>query len=230
MDVVEPIYEALSTLNMKLLFDTLGVKRYPITKKTDKIKWRELELLLKQVRSKKAIDVLNAVIDSKLIPVPPSIEDYCRLYCSAPETMYRSEATVQEFLEIEYAQFLAAIGFLYPESEFSTEHGVKGEEYDNVIFVIGRGWNQYQFEFYAPMINGTVDIPQGKEASFVRNRNLFYVCCSRPKKRLIIFVTIPIDSNFKAFLTDLVGLENIFTYNQFVNKSTNINTSLPEIF
>lgn len=51
-----------------------------------------------------------------------------------------------------YTQFLSAIGFLYPEAEFSTEHGVKDEEYDNVIFVIGKGWNQYQFENYAPMI------------------------------------------------------------------------------
>lgn len=31
-------------------------------------------------------------------------------------------------------------------AEFSTEHGVKGEEYDNVVFVISKGWNQYQFE------------------------------------------------------------------------------------
>lgn len=32
MDTVEPIYHALETLNMQLLFDTLGIKRYPITK------------------------------------------------------------------------------------------------------------------------------------------------------------------------------------------------------
>lgn len=81
---------------------------------------------------------------------------------------------------MDYAQFLAAIHFLYPESEFSTEHGVKGEEYDNVVFVVSRGWNQYQFEKYAPMIkNG---YPADKEAAFIRNRNLFYVCCSRPKR------------------------------------------------
>lgn len=90
--------------------------------------------------------------------------------------------SIKEFLELEYAQFLAAIDFLYPEARFSTEHGVKGEEYDNVIFAISKGWNQYQFETYAPMIDGSVPIPRGKESSFERNRNLFYVCCSRPKK------------------------------------------------
>ena len=36
MDTVEPIYHALNTSNMQLLFDTLGIKRYPITKKSEK--------------------------------------------------------------------------------------------------------------------------------------------------------------------------------------------------
>lgn len=40
MDTVEPIYHALETLNMQLLFDTLGIKRYPITKKSEKEKWK----------------------------------------------------------------------------------------------------------------------------------------------------------------------------------------------
>ena len=107
-----------------------------------------------------------------------------------------------------------------PEAQFSTEHGVKGEEYDNVVFVVSKGWNQYQFETYAPMINGTVPIPRGREAAFERNRNLFYVCCSRPKKRLILFVTIPFESHFKDFLTKLVGMENVYTYSEFIEIKT----------
>lgn len=102
-------------------------------------------------------------------------------------------------MELDYTQFISAIEFLYPEALFSTEHGVKGEEYDNVIFVISRGWNMYQFETYAPMITGKASIPSGKQISFERNRNLFYVCCSRPRKRLFFFVTIPIDQTFKEF-------------------------------
>lgn len=47
-------------------------------------------------------------------------------------------------------------------------------------------------------------------------RNLFYVCCSRPKKRLFFFVTVPIETAFRAFLVTLVGEENILTYEQFM--------------
>ena len=215
METVEPVYKALQTSDMQLLFDTLK-KRYPVTKKSEKLCWKALEQELAKVREKRAADVLKTVIESDLIPIPPQVEGYYQLYCTTPELIYPNGVPIREFLELEYAQFLAAIDFLYPEAEFSTEHGVKGEEYDNIVFVISKGWNQYQFETYAPMINGSVPIPRGKEASFERNRNLFYVCCSRPKKRLVFFVSVPMTTAFHSFLSDLVGEENIVTYGEYL--------------
>lgn len=215
METVEPVYKALQTSDMQLLFNTLK-KRYPITKKSEKLSWKVFEQELTEVREKRAADVLKTVIESNLVPIPPQVEGYYQLYCTTPELIYPNGVPIREFLELEYAQFLAAIDFLYPEAEFSTEHGVKGEEYDNVVFVISKGWNQYQFETYAPMINGSVPIPRGKEASFERNRNLFYVCCSRPKKRLIFFVSVPMTAVFRGFLSDLVGEENIVTYSEYI--------------
>lgn len=91
--------------------------------------------------------------------MPPKLDGWYRLYHNAPETIYSSDTSIQSFLDLEYTQFTAAINFLYPEALFSTEHGVKGEEYDNVVFVISKGWNQYQFETYAPMINGKTSVP-----------------------------------------------------------------------
>lgn len=220
MNTVEPIYEVLSTSNMQLLFDTLGIRRYPITKKAEKMKWKEFESQLKKARNGRAIDVINTIVETKLVPIPSSVDGYYHLYFDAPDTIYGLDATIRDVLDLDYSQFKAAIEFLYPESEFSTEHGVKGEEYDNVIFVISKGWNQYQFETYAPMITGKVPIPVGKEASYERNRNLFYVCCSRAKKRLFLFVSIPLSSSFREFLIDIVGSENIYTFNEYLdNKS-----------
>lgn len=204
------------TSNTQLLFDTLDIKRYPITKKSEKVKWQKLREQLVETRTQKAINVLELVYQTGLIPIPPKLDGYYRLYHDAPETMYIAEVTIQTFLDLEYTQFLAAIDFLYPEAVFSTEHGVKGEEYDNVVFVVSKGWNQYQFEAYAPMITGHSPVPRGKETSFERNRNLFYVCCSRPKKRLFFFVTVPVEPVFKTFLTDLIGEDNIYTYSQFL--------------
>ena len=216
METVEPIYKALKNSNMQLLFDTLGIKRFPIKKKSEKTKWKELQQQLENARTKRAIDVFELVKQSKLIPIPPKLDGWYHLYQEAPETVYASNASIQSFLELEYLQFAAVIDFLHPDAMFSTEHSVKGEEYDNVVFVIGRGWNLYHFETYAPMITGRSSIPKGKEASFERNRNLFYVCCSRAKKRLFLFVTIPTDYEFKTFLMSLIGKDNIYTYSQFL--------------
>lgn len=216
MNTVEPIYKALCTSNTQLLFDTLDIKRYPITRKSEKAKWQEFRKQLAEARTQKAIDVLELVHQTDLIPIPPNLDGYYCLYHNAPEAMYIAEVTIRSFLELEYSQFLAAIDFLYPEAVFSTEHGVKGEEYDNVVFVISKGWNQYQFETYAPMITGLSSIPEGKEASYERNRNLFYVCCSRSKKRLFLFVTVPMEAAFRTFLITLVGENNILTYQQFM--------------
>ena len=91
------------------------------------------------------------------------------------------------------------------------------DKYDNVIFVISRGWLQYKFETYAPMITGQIAISFNKQSSFEKNRNLFYVCCSRSKKRLFFLVTIPTDPIFKLFLERLVGRENVISYNHFVD-------------
>ena len=215
MEMVEPIYKALKETDMQLLFDTLKLKRYPIQTKFDKQKWKMFYDQLSHVRKQKTIDVLKVVIESGLIAVPPNIVAYYNMYFTVPDLCY-CNTTLKEFLNLEYDQFLAAINFLYPEADFSTDHGVKGEEYDNVIFVISKGWNQYQFETYAPMIkNG---YPQGKEASYIRNRNLFYVCCSRPKKRLFFFITVQIDDTFRDFLRKLVGEENIMTYKKYISQ------------
>ena len=216
MDTVEPIYKALKDSNMQLLFDTLGIKRFPIKKKSEKVKWKDLQQQLEDARTKRAIDVFELIKRTKLIPIPPKLDGWYHLYQKAPDTVYVSNASIQSFLELDYLQFTAAIDFLFPDAMFSTEHGVKGEEYDNVVFVISKGWNLYQFETYAPMITGHSNVPEGKQASYERNRNLFYVCCSRPKKRLFFFVSVPIDAVFRAFLTKLVGTDNIYTYSQYL--------------
>lgn len=223
MDTVEPIYHALETLNMQLLFDTLGIKRYPITKKSEKEKWKIFQEKLREAREKRAIDVIELIKQTELIPVPPRLDGWCHLYYNEPETIYSSDASIKTFLELDYTQFISVMNFLYPEALFSTEHGVKGEEYDNVVFVISKGGNTYQFETYAPMITGKVPVPSGKQGSFERNRNLFYVCCSRPRKRLFFFVTVPINQTFKEFLVELVGKENYYTYDQYIKMDSVLN-------
>lgn len=112
--------------------------------------------------------------------------------------------------EFSYAQALKTVGKDikdYQKATTGTQHKFLDIRFE---------WNQYQFETYAPMITGRTPIPNGKQTSYERNRNLFYVCCSRPRKRLFFFVSVPIDASFRVFLDDLVGAENIYTYGQYL--------------
>lgn len=105
MDTVEPIYHALETLNMQLLFDTLGIKRYPITKKSEKEKWKIFQEKLREAREKRAIDVIEVINETKLIPFPPKLDGWYHLYHNAPGTIYSSNTSIQAFLELDYTQF-----------------------------------------------------------------------------------------------------------------------------
>lgn len=222
MEIVEPIYNSLQTGNMNQLLDAIKRRRAPVGTKSDKGKWASLKDELDIARKGRAIDVLNVVKDSGLVPMPPKVVGYYHEYSSGPEMMY-GKTTIGNFLDIEYRQFVSAANFLLPESVYSTDHGVKGEEYEHVIFVVSKGWNQYQFDQYAPMMLNEDLIPPDKEKSYVRNRNLFYVCCSRPKKRLVIFVTHPVEKQFEEFLVELAGKENVYTFSEFQEYSTTPN-------
>ena len=80
---------------------------------------------------------------------------------------------------------------------------------------MGRGWNLYKFEDSLYKDERSL---QGKElAAYIRNRNLFYVCCSRPKKRLAILITVEINSQFEEYLQNVFGIENVISYGEFMN-------------
>jgi DNA helicase-2/ATP-dependent DNA helicase PcrA len=215
MNTIEPIFEALKSNNTQLLFESLGIRRYPINTKAQKQDWSDLKYKLESARNSIVSDVLSIVISSKLIPIPPKVAEINKNIFIAPDMTYRN-GTISDLANLAYNEFVNGIEFLRPSAIYSTDHGVKGEEYDNVIFVIGRGWNHYNFERYMPMDPN--NISADNQGSYERNRNLFYVCCSRPKKSLILFITTPFKEDFKAYIEKLVSKDNIFSFSEYIEK------------
>src|SRR3546814_1202712 len=72
--------------------------------------------------------------------------------------------------------------FIDGHTPFATKHGVKGAEFENVLVVVGRGWNKYNFAQMLEWIDAGP--PPDKLEFFENNRNLFYVACSRPKVQI----------------------------------------------
>ena len=90
---------------------------------------------------------------------------------------------------VPYREIVALCRYLSGHSPFETKHGVKGAEFENVLVVIGRGWNRYNFNQMLELATDDLHIPTNRQAAFERNRNLLYVTCSRPKRRLAVLFT-----------------------------------------
>ena len=76
------------------------------------------------------------------------------------------------------------------------------------LVVIGRGWNHYDFgKMLALAQKGT--IPDTERDMFERNRNLFYVTCSRSKKRLALLFTQEISEDAMRTVETWFGAVNI---------------------
>jgi DNA helicase-2/ATP-dependent DNA helicase PcrA len=83
------------------------------------------------------------------------------------------------------AQALAYYTYYNSYSPYSTQHGIKGAEFDNVLVVMDNGrWNNYNFKYY---FEGTT----GKDTVVSRTERIDYVCCSRTMVNLVVFYPSP---------------------------------------
>lgn len=214
-DKVEPIMSALRNSDSKSLSSILESQRFVLNNKSQKMKWHNLLAQLDEASQKSIYDILSCVIDCRLIPIPDSISNIYNAFISDEEVLYpHSSFKTKELFDIPYREVQAVIPFLKSESAFKTEHGVKGEEYDNVMFVVGRGWNEYKFDGWMP--KDASRLSDKDLNAYIRNRNLFYVCCSRPRKNLVLLVTVPITREFRVYLEGIFGAENIVSYPDFI--------------
>ena len=214
-DTIFPLINSINENDMIGICDILKISKYPIQTKGDKKKWNELKNVFGEIDDQTIFELLSIFIERKLLSLPQKIDDIYKKMKSDSSENYQ-KGSYKQLKDIKVLEFKKAVAFISPESQFSTDHGVKGEEYESVLFVIGRGWNLYQFDQWMP--REKEDLCDKDKKSFERNRNLFYVCCSRAKRNLILLVTIPLEGAFKQYLEDLVGSENIIEYEDYLSK------------
>lgn len=103
--------------------------------------------------------------------------------------MPRSLMEVRKLHDIPYQEIISVTNYLEGHSPFETKHGVKGAEFENVLVIVGRGWNKYNFGKMLENVPKQDTLSEKDRATFENNRNLFYVACSRPKRRLALLFT-----------------------------------------
>lgn len=113
--------------------------------------------------------------------------------------------------DIAFHEFQSLYLYLEGYTPFSTQHKIKGLEFENVLIVLHNGgWNNYNFEYlFDAKIESTLNPSQKKSYPRIlhRTKKLFYVCCTRAKDNLIVYYPSP-SHNVLEGAINLFGIEN----------------------
>lgn len=214
VDILEPVCLAYASRRYGEMFSLLGRRTPLMNSHQNKEEWTiDMDTLLALRENGTIGEVIDHLLMTRRPRLPEGIENKERRLQEwlkqDPEEREesRSLSELNDLRTIAYSEVIALSNFLNNSTPFNTKHGVKGAEFENVLVVCGRGWNQYNFNQFLEWAGGT--IPANKEASYERNRNLFYVACSRPKKRLCLLFTQELSADSIATLKNWFGNDNI---------------------
>ncbi|MFJ8346350.1 UvrD-helicase domain-containing protein [Streptomyces sp. NPDC094153] len=119
-----------------------------------------------------------------LLAVPGKVKDRERRRTAADldERHKRQADFANNIRGVSYREVISVIQFIDELTPFSTQHGVKGDKFENVVVVIDDSVRtMYNI---GKMLAGT-----DKSERTERSRNLFYVCCSRARRGLaVVFI------------------------------------------
>lgn len=195
-DIVEPGAVAFHNKKYGEMLSAFNMNAPRIRKHADKEAWHSDMTQLIEARNDGTIgNVIDILKETKRPRISKKIEEkekrFFEINQKAIEQQTEEELAFTEKIKnirnIPYSELINVVQYIDDKTLFSTKHGVKGAEFENVLVVFGRGWNNYNWNQMLEW--ATNGIPNGKQDSFERNRNLFYVACSRPKKRLTLLFT-----------------------------------------
>jgi DNA helicase-2/ATP-dependent DNA helicase PcrA len=193
VDMLEPACEAFATRRYGEMFEALGAGVPHLRRAADKQSWSGAMTALLALREHATVgQVISHLRASRRPRLPDAILDREREFDAigpeADEEMRPALAEIERLKAVNYAEIVALRRYLAGSSPFETKHGVKGAQFENVLVIVGRGWNIYNFNEMLELASAPA-IPAARQEAFERNRNLFYVACSRPQRRLAVLFT-----------------------------------------
>lgn len=213
-DALEPACEAYLSKKYGEMFRALGSNVPAIRAQADKNKWSEaMDKLIKLRDGGMVGDVVDHLLALRRPRVPDAVErrerDLREFNPESGEDMPRALKELSDLRAVSYREIVALCRYLSGHSPFETKHGVKGAQFENVLVVVGRGWNRYNFNEMLELARDATNVPVNKQAAFERNRNLFYVTCSRPKRRLAVLFTQELSAAAMQTVSVWFGGDNV---------------------
>jgi DNA helicase-2/ATP-dependent DNA helicase PcrA len=106
---------------------------------------------------------------------------------------------------IDFSEITNLYNYTEGLSPYSTQHGVKGDEFNNVLVVINNDKIPQLSVCYESLFENKLD----EEKYFNRTLNLFYVACTRAKEDLIVFYEGECSSTITSRAKVWFGDENV---------------------
>ncbi|EKG29662.1 UvrD-helicase domain-containing protein [Pseudomonas avellanae] len=135
---------------------------------------------------KKIIDEISAMSDRSIGEVIDRADELgvCKKDDNLSIFFSRSRYLYERVISVKFNEFQNLFRYLEGYTPFSTQHKIKGAQFDNVLVILDNGnWNNYNFKY---IFEGA-----GNESVIERTRKLFYVCCTRSKRSLVVYYRNP---------------------------------------
>lgn len=163
VNTLEPICSAFENNQYGDMFKLLDKNTPTISSINDKRKWEEDMRSLLHLRSNgtigEVLDHLKKTNRPRLSSILQRKEKELLEYnlsndCKEDPSMERH----LKLKSIPYKEIVALKRYIDEKTPFSTKHGVKGAEFENVLVVFGRGWNRYDFNKFLEYSNDVTKI------------------------------------------------------------------------
>jgi len=189
LDILEEIIELYEANKFN---DFLRITNFSIHNRNDKICLKKAIDYLASEDNKTIEDVLKFAEVKGLLKKDELFSDYI---------LNKGFYLWERIKRIAFKQYRKSVLYLKEFSPICTQHSVKGSEYDNVLLVLDSNWNNYDFNTLFG--KGSPD-PNVQ----LRTKKLFYVCITRAKKNLVIYMPTN-DSDILDKAKGFFGEENV---------------------
>jgi DNA helicase-2/ATP-dependent DNA helicase PcrA len=211
-EVVEPMCAAYGASRYGDMFRAFG-SGPAMTKHEDKADWRRDLDALQKLRTEGTIGQVIDHLKATKRPSPPDrlLRRDEELRALNDNPIPDDASALQRYSKlrnIPYREVIEVVKFIEKQTSFATQHSVKGAEFENVLVVLGGGWNHYNWPQLLELVK-TKALNSKNTKGFYRARNLFYVSISRPMTRLAVLATQTMPDTALATVKHLFGEDNV---------------------
>lgn len=156
-----------------------------------------------KVRLKKCIEAIGAMENRPIIDVIDFAHEHrlCIKDDHFRDFHERKKYLFNRLISVKYASYQKLYEYLEGRTTYSTQHKIKGQEFNRVLVVLDAGgWNNYNFNY---LFEGC-----GTETVRLRTQKLFYVCCTRAKDMLAVYFRNPTAPTLTQ-ATNWFGADNV---------------------